>query len=83
MSKRTFGDISAEFANKNTAKIWLQSIPFDGTSTWGKGANEGFEAFLDAAENMELYDIETHILPPIPIPKKSYSTIKKNIMVYG
>ena len=33
------------------AAILLQSIPYDGTSTWGKGADRGFEAFLDAAEN--------------------------------
>lgn len=56
------------------AKILLQSIPYDGTSTWGKGADKAFEPFLDALENMEFYDIETdyevykkgvHILPEI------------------
>lgn len=57
--KRIFGGIEPELADKDFAKIWLQSIPFDGTSTWGKGADKGFDAFLDAAENMELYDIET------------------------
>ena len=69
-----FGGIEDKFADKATAAVWLQSIPYDGTSTWGKGADKGFEAFLDAAENMELYDIETdsevfregiHILPEI------------------
>src|SRR5690606_7459561 len=30
-----------------------------GTSSWGKGADQGFEAFSNASENMELYDIET------------------------
>ena len=69
-----FGGIEDQFADKVTSKVWLQSIPYDGTSTWGKGADNGFEAFLDAAENMELYDIETdsevfrrgiHILPEI------------------
>ncbi len=34
-------------------------MPYDGTSTWGKGADKGPEAFLKASENMELYDIET------------------------
>ncbi len=34
-------------------------LPFDGTSTWGKGADKGFDAFLNAADNMEVYDIET------------------------
>jgi len=56
---KTFAGIPDEFASRDRAKILLQSIPYDGTSTWGKGADEGFKAFLEAAENMELYDIET------------------------
>ncbi len=59
MNKRTFAGIEPSFAEFETAKILLQSFPYDGTSTWGKGADKGFVAFLDAAENMELYDIET------------------------
>ena len=57
--EKTFAGISQEFANPETSKISLTSIPYDGTSTWGKGADKGFDAFMDAAENMELYDIET------------------------
>lgn len=57
--RNNFAGISDQFAQKERAKIYLQSIPYDGTSTWGKGADNGFEVFLDAAENMELYDIET------------------------
>lgn len=34
-------------------------VPYDGTSTWGKGADKGPEALFEALENMELYDIET------------------------
>lgn len=69
-----FAGIEDEYADKDKAAVWLQSIPYDGTSTWGKGADDGFGAFLEAAENMELYDIETdsevyqkgvHILPTI------------------
>lgn len=55
----TFAGIEDKYAGFQDAKIVLQSIPYDGTSTWGKGADKGFEAFLEAAENMELYDIET------------------------
>lgn len=56
---KTFAGIEKRYSDEATSKIVLQSIPYDGTSTWGKGADRGFEAFLDAAENMELYDIET------------------------
>ncbi|MCF8370269.1 MAG: agmatinase [Bacteroidales bacterium] len=54
-----FGGIEDRYAEYSTAKVLLQSIPYDGTSTWGKGADKAFPAFLNAAENMELYDIET------------------------
>ena len=56
---KRFAGVEERYTKKETSSIYLQSIPYDGTSTWGKGADKGFEAFLDAAENMELYDIET------------------------
>jgi len=56
---RTFAGIDSKYSSEVDSKILLQSIPYDGTSTWGKGADKGFEAFLEAAENMELFDIET------------------------
>ena len=59
MNNKTFAGIEEEYSTFEKSKILLQSFPYDGTSTWGKGANNGFSAFLDAAENMELYDIET------------------------
>lgn len=71
---KIYAGIEEKFAGFEKAAVLLQSIPYDGTSTWGKGADNGFEAFLEASENMELYDIETdsevykkgiHILPPI------------------
>jgi len=69
-----FAGVADEFCTYDYAAVLLQSIPYDGTSTWIKGADKGFPAFLDALENMELYDIETgtevykkgvHILPQI------------------
>lgn len=71
---RIYAGVEEEWGQYESAKILLQSIPYDGTSTWGKGADKGFEAFLDATDNMEVYDIETdsevykqgvHILEPI------------------
>jgi agmatinase len=58
-NKRTFGGIPEEFAQLAKAKIVLLPVTFDGTSTYQKGADKGTEAFLEAAENLELYDIET------------------------
>ncbi len=56
---KTFAGIPDKYAQYETARTVLIPVPYDGTSTWGKGADKGPEAFLNAAENMELYDIET------------------------
>ena len=58
-----FGGLPEEFCSYDTARVVVQPIPFDGTSTWGKGADKGPEALLEASENMELYDIETDTEP--------------------
>jgi agmatinase len=85
-----FAGIEGDHNSYEKAKILLQSIPYDGTSTWGKGADQGFEAFLDAAENMEIYDIETdsevykqgvHIIDPIledASPEAMFESVYKN-----
>lgn len=57
---RTFAGIPEEFAKLESSEVVLLPVPYDGTSTYGKGADKGPEAILDAAENMELYDIETN-----------------------
>ena len=57
---RNFAGIEDKFSNKETAAIILQPIQYDGTSTWVKGADKALHAFLDAANHMELYDIETN-----------------------
>ncbi|HDQ15560.1 MAG TPA: agmatinase [Bacteroidetes bacterium] len=56
---KRFAGIEEKYCRYENAAVLLQSIPYDGTSTWGKGADKGFQAFLLALENMELYDIET------------------------
>ncbi|AXG70171.1 N(1)-aminopropylagmatine ureohydrolase [Kordia sp. SMS9] len=56
---KTFAGIPSNYASFEKSKITLIPVSYDGTSTWGKGADKAPEAFLHAAENMELYDIET------------------------
>lgn len=57
---RTYAGIPESYAGRDKAKIVLIPVPYDGTSTWQKGANNGPKAFLEASENMELFDIETN-----------------------
>jgi agmatinase len=94
-NEKTYAGIPEELAALEKASVLLQSIPYDGTSSWGKGADKGFEAFSFASENMELYDIETdtevykvgiHTLPAIDeasSPEKVFETVyvetKKNL----
>jgi len=82
---RCFAGIDQHYCGYDGAAVLLQSIPYDGTSTWGKGADRGFASFLEAAENMELYDIETdseayrhgvHILPAIKESESPESMFK-------
>ena len=60
---KTYAGIPEENASLENSKVVLVTVPYDGTSTWGKGADKGPELFLDASENMELYDIETQTEP--------------------
>ncbi len=87
--KRTYAGIPAKYAQKEKSKVVLTSVPFDGTSTWGKGADKGYKAFMNASENMELYDIETHSEPYLegvyvdaPVEVKDCSPEKMVEIVY-
>lgn len=57
---KTYAGIPEQYAKLDRSEIVLIPVPYDGTSSWQKGADKGFDAFLEASENMELYDIETN-----------------------
>lgn len=56
---RKYGDFTAAETMYETAAIAILPVPYDGTSTWIKGADKGPEALLEASNNLEFYDIET------------------------
>ena len=58
-TNNNYAGIPDNYAKLENSKIVLIPVPYDGTSTWQKGADKGPKAFLEASENMELYDIET------------------------
>jgi agmatinase len=73
-AKTGFGDLPKEFRQYASSAIVVLPVPYDGTSTWKKGADRGPAALLEASANMELFDIETesevyrrgiHTLPAI------------------
>lgn len=59
MILKNYGGLPDEFCIYEKSKIVVLPVPYDGTSTWIKGADKGPDAILEASANMELYDIET------------------------
>lgn len=55
-----YGALEPDYSRYESARIAILPIPYDGTSTWIKGADKGPAALLAASANMELYDIETN-----------------------
>lgn len=56
-----FLDMDDEFLQLESAAYVLLSVPYDGTSTFVKGADKGPQAILDASDSLELYDIQYDI----------------------
>lgn len=54
-----FAGLSKEFSTWNKSEIAIYPVPYDGTSTWIKGADKGPFAIIEASPALELYDIET------------------------
>ena len=56
---KQYGDLPKRYTDFETAKVVIVPVPYDGTSTWLKGADKGPQALLEASANMEVYDVET------------------------
>ena len=53
-----FLDMPAQYADYGRAKFVLLPVPYDGTSTFIKGADKAPQAIIEASDSIELYDIE-------------------------
>lgn len=58
-----FGGLAPEYSRYESAKYVVLPVPYDRTSTWKQGADQGPRAILEASANMELYDIESDAEP--------------------
>ena len=58
-----FGDLPEAYRDPDRARITVVPVPYDGTSTWLKGADRGPEAIIEASSHLELYDLETSSEP--------------------
>ncbi len=57
MKCKNFGGLTEQYSKFESSKVVILPVPYDGTSTWIKGADKGPEALIEASCNMELYDI--------------------------
>lgn len=57
MKYKNFGGLPDQYSKLENSKVVIVPVPYDGTSTWIKGADKGPEAIIEASNNMELYDI--------------------------
>ena len=64
MAKMEFlSDVEKQYRDPASAKVVIVPVPYDKTSTWGKGADKGPGAILEASETVENYDIESDSEP--------------------
>jgi len=89
-----FLDMPSCFAKAESAKYVLLQVPYDGTSTYIKGAEKGPQAIIDASDSIELYDIQTDLeayksgiytdKPPYPSdsPEKMIIGVKERVSFF-
>lgn len=56
-------DMDPAYAGYEKAAYVLLPVPYDGTSTYVKGADKGPQALIDASDSIELYDVEEDYEP--------------------
>jgi agmatinase len=59
INKKVFTGLGAEFTGLERSEIAILPVPYDGTSTWIKGADKGPFAIIEASPALEFYDIDT------------------------
>ena len=56
-----FGGEEAVISSYNDSRIVILPVPYEATTTYGKGTKDGPDAILKASENVELYDEEIDV----------------------
>jgi agmatinase len=58
-----FGDVEKEFSDFEKSRVIILSVPYEATTTYQKGTENGPQAIIEASQNVELYDEETDSEP--------------------
>ena len=80
-----FGGLPDPYGAEKPAGVVILPVPFDLTTTYQKGSDQGPSALIEASRNLELYDIETRsevylqgIFTAPPIAEKSSEKMLEN-----
>lgn len=58
-----FLDLPPEMRDPHSSRFAVLPVPYDETSSWQKGADQGPAAIIDASATVEWYDIQTNAEP--------------------
>lgn len=56
-----FCGLPKKYSNKKDAHFYILPIPYEATTTYGRGTSHGPKAIIDASLHMETYDEELHL----------------------
>lgn len=81
-----FGGLPDLFSQLDSASVVIVPVPFDQTTTYRQGADQGPSALIEASRNLELYDIETNsevyqvgIHTALPVDEPSSDEMRKEL----
>lgn len=61
-SKNYFG-LSDDYSSKDNSRVAIVPVPYEATTSYGKGTKDGPKAMLEASQQVELFDDELWIEP--------------------
>ena len=61
MSSLNFGGIDADYASREASKVGILPVPYDVTTSYRSGTDNGPKAIIEASTQLELYDEELKI----------------------
>ena len=73
-AKNYFG-LSADYSGRDNSRVAIIPVPYEATTSYGKGTKEGPKAILEASHQVELFDDELWI-EPFKIGVHTTSTVK-------
>src|SRR5471030_1407079 len=73
-AKNYFG-LSADYSNRDNSRVAIIPVPYEATTSYGKGTKDGPKALLEASQQVELFDDEL-LIEPFKIGVHTAASIK-------